>query len=177
MKIAVRRRLTAPAARLWSPAGRWWPRRRRRCAPALRPPRARRRPHVYRVDRGDHRHADPAIEGPQHFRLCHRSFGGEPAEDRRHRYGSEIEPDSEPSGSTRGRLSGKPPPVICASALIGAPAAAPEESVGHKSASGSARLRRAKSARRRAQGLEVRARPPPGSAAPGKTRSNAGRRN
>ena len=68
----------------------------------------------------DHRdHADPAVEGAQHLRLGDRRrwrrASGTPAAPAR---AQDRASTPRPFGSTRGMLSGNPPPVMCASALI-----------------------------------------------------------
>ena len=64
-------------------------------------------------------HADAAIEGAQHLGSATPPVRRQPAEDRRHGDGGEIDArPPTPSGSTRGMLSGKPPPVMWASALM-----------------------------------------------------------
>ena len=94
---------------------------------------ARARPH-------ERDHADPAIEGAQHLGVARRRrslrASRTPAAARRRQDRART---ARPSGRTRGRLSGKPPPVICASAMIAvavprSPAAAASHRCGSASA-------------------------------------------
>ena len=74
-----------------------------RCGPAPGAARAASRPRAPpRRDKGDH--ADPAVEGTQHFGLARARRPGEPAEDRAAAGRRKVERDAETSGSTRGRF-------------------------------------------------------------------------
>ena len=66
---------------------------------------------------------------------------GEPAENSRRREGGEVQFDSRSSGSTRGRLSGKPPPVIWASARKPGAPSGRRAAASRRAGSGSAALR------------------------------------
>ena len=88
---------------------------------------------------GDDHHADAAVEGAQHLGLGDAAglarASRTPAATRN---GVEVEPHAKPSGSTRGMLSGKPPPVMCASALMPVGLrAGPRAAASHRCASAS----------------------------------------
>ena len=109
----------------------------RRCDAAVRP--RRQGPHTSSASRrrDDHHHADAAVEGAQHLGLLHAALPRQPAEHRRRVHGARSISAPKPSGSTRGTLSVKPPPVIWASALT-APVARIASSTGSSHRSGSA---------------------------------------
>ena len=74
----------------------------------------------------------------------HAAGRGQPGKHRRHVDGRKVDFGRQVSGRTRGILSGKPPPVIWASALMPAPArGSPRAAISHRCASASAALRRA----------------------------------
>ena len=120
IKIAVRRRERSQAQTV--PA---WRRARRSAATSFAEPNRaqpvvgeRPRRSIELLGGDESHHADPAIEGAQHFGLADRrrprrampnTAGGAKA--------SRSSRTARCVGRTRGRLSGKPPPVICASAL------------------------------------------------------------
>ena len=128
--------------------------------------------------RGDHHHADAAIEGAQHLgsaatgpvAASQRNTGGsrQARRDRARRRGA--------SGSTRGMFSGKPPPVICASALTPARRARStrEQRASHRAASASAAPRPSVAAGAKGAGVAPgRARSAPRCGAPARSRWNA----
>ena len=105
--------------------------------------------------RGDHDHADAAVEGAQHLVLGDGAGRRKPAEHRRNLDARKIEPDAERLRQDRvGIFSGKPPPVMCASALSPALASDRATRQGRSSrryASASATLRQGSGRFRRGQ--------------------------